>query len=60
MFIPLVYVGKTIGGNILSANPKYDLSSILAAAECTLHIVSNGNARISGLYLQMLHLYNFL
>uniref|UniRef100_A0A8C1ZMV7 Aldehyde oxidase 5 n=1 Tax=Cyprinus carpio TaxID=7962 RepID=A0A8C1ZMV7_CYPCA len=28
----------TIGGNILSANPKYDLSSILAAAECTLHI----------------------
>uniref|UniRef100_A0A9J7XUY5 FAD-binding PCMH-type domain-containing protein n=1 Tax=Cyprinus carpio carpio TaxID=630221 RepID=A0A9J7XUY5_CYPCA len=34
----------TIGGNILSANPKYDLSSILAAAECTLHIVSNGNS----------------
>uniref|UniRef100_A0A8C1Y491 xanthine dehydrogenase n=1 Tax=Cyprinus carpio TaxID=7962 RepID=A0A8C1Y491_CYPCA len=35
----------TIGGNILSANPKYDLSSILAAAECTLHIVSNDGAR---------------
>uniref|UniRef100_A0A671SQ22 Aldehyde oxidase 5 n=1 Tax=Sinocyclocheilus anshuiensis TaxID=1608454 RepID=A0A671SQ22_9TELE len=34
----------SIGGNILSANPKYDLSSILAAAECTLHIVSNANA----------------
>ncbi|KAL1251494.1 hypothetical protein QQF64_019290 [Cirrhinus molitorella] len=35
----------TIGGNVLSANPKYDLSSILAAAECTLHIVSNDGAR---------------
>uniref|UniRef100_A0A673L1Q2 Aldehyde oxidase 3-like n=1 Tax=Sinocyclocheilus rhinocerous TaxID=307959 RepID=A0A673L1Q2_9TELE len=35
----------SIGGNILSANPKYDLSSILAAAECTLHIVSNDGAR---------------
>ncbi|KAI2650494.1 Aldehyde oxidase 1 [Labeo rohita] len=35
----------TVGGNILSANPKYDLSSILAAAECTLHIVSNDGAR---------------
>ncbi|XP_065100706.1 aldehyde oxidase 5 isoform X1 [Paramisgurnus dabryanus] len=35
----------TIGGNILSANPKYDLSSILAAAQCTLHIVSYDGAR---------------
>ncbi|XDV22679.1 hypothetical protein PO909_027525 [Leuciscus waleckii] len=35
----------TIGGNILSANPKYDLSSILAAAECTLHIVSKDGTR---------------
>lgn len=42
---------KTIGGNILSANPKYDLSSILAAAECTLHIVSKGNVSVFGLYL---------
>ncbi|KAI7791213.1 aldehyde oxidase 5 isoform X2 [Triplophysa rosa] len=35
----------TIGGNILSANPKYDLSSILAAAKCTLHIISKDGAR---------------
>ncbi|XP_051550621.1 aldehyde oxidase 3-like [Myxocyprinus asiaticus] len=35
----------TIGGNILSANPKYDLSSILTAAKCTLHIVSNDGTR---------------
>uniref|UniRef100_A0A8C1JVV5 Aldehyde oxidase 5 n=1 Tax=Cyprinus carpio TaxID=7962 RepID=A0A8C1JVV5_CYPCA len=49
----------TIGGNILSANPKYDLSSILAAAECTLHIVSNGNANIFGIYLYIIS-HNFL
>ncbi|KAI4896035.1 hypothetical protein NFI96_006155 [Prochilodus magdalenae] len=35
----------TIGGNIMSADPKYDLSSVLAAAECTLHIVSRAGAR---------------
>ncbi len=45
---------KSIGGNIMSANPKYDLSSILAAAECTLHIVSNGNANIFVIYLYMI------
>ena len=33
---------QTIGGNIMSADPKYDLSSVLAAAECTLHIISTG------------------
>uniref|UniRef100_A0A672N523 Aldehyde oxidase 3-like n=1 Tax=Sinocyclocheilus grahami TaxID=75366 RepID=A0A672N523_SINGR len=50
----------SIGGNILSANPKYDLSSILAAAECTLHIVSNGNASIFGLYLYIISYNHFL
>ncbi|KAL7834103.1 hypothetical protein AOLI_G00290630 [Acnodon oligacanthus] len=35
----------TIGGNIMSADPKYDLSSVLAAAECTLHIVSTAGVR---------------
>uniref|UniRef100_A0A8C9S671 Aldehyde oxidase 5 n=1 Tax=Scleropages formosus TaxID=113540 RepID=A0A8C9S671_SCLFO len=30
----------TVGGNILSADPKYDLSCILAAADCTLQLVS--------------------
>uniref|UniRef100_A0A8C1UXM3 Aldehyde oxidase 5 n=1 Tax=Cyprinus carpio TaxID=7962 RepID=A0A8C1UXM3_CYPCA len=49
-------VGKQIR-NI--ANPKYDLSSILTAAECTLHIVSNGNASIFGLYLYIIS-YNIL
>uniref|UniRef100_A0A8D0CKR5 Aldehyde oxidase 5 n=1 Tax=Scleropages formosus TaxID=113540 RepID=A0A8D0CKR5_SCLFO len=32
----------TVGGNILSADPKYDLSCILAAADCTLQLVSKG------------------
>ncbi|XP_036420186.1 aldehyde oxidase 5 [Colossoma macropomum] len=35
----------TIGGNIMSADPKYDLSSVLAAAESTLHIVSTAGVR---------------
>ncbi|XP_030627213.1 aldehyde oxidase 5 [Chanos chanos] len=35
----------TIGGNVLSANPKYDLSSILAAAECKLQVISKGGTR---------------
>uniref|UniRef100_A0A3Q3WWD0 Uncharacterized protein n=1 Tax=Mola mola TaxID=94237 RepID=A0A3Q3WWD0_MOLML len=30
----------TVGGNLLSANPKYDLSSVLAVLDCTLHIAS--------------------
>ncbi|KAL1021809.1 hypothetical protein UPYG_G00018350 [Umbra pygmaea] len=33
----------TIGGNILSANPKYDLNSVLAALECTLCVMSKAN-----------------
>lgn len=33
---------QTVGGNLLSANPKYDLSSVLAALDCTLHIASKG------------------
>uniref|UniRef100_A0A8C7LMF6 xanthine dehydrogenase n=1 Tax=Oncorhynchus kisutch TaxID=8019 RepID=A0A8C7LMF6_ONCKI len=32
----------TIGGNILSANPKYDLNSVLAALDCTLQVMSKG------------------
>ncbi|XP_067116672.1 aldehyde oxidase 5 [Osmerus mordax] len=35
----------TIGGNILSANPKYDLNSILAALECTLLVTSKDGSR---------------
>ncbi|MBN3295195.1 AOXA oxidase, partial [Amia calva] len=35
----------TLGGNILSANPKYDLNSIMAAAGCTLTLVSKGGSR---------------
>ncbi|XP_056157552.1 aldehyde oxidase 5 [Lampris incognitus] len=35
----------TVGGNILSANPKYDLSSVLAALDCTLHVISEGGSR---------------
>ncbi|KAM6945501.1 aldehyde oxidase 5 [Aplochiton taeniatus] len=35
----------TVGGNILSANPKYDLNSVLAALECTLHVVSKAGSR---------------
>ncbi|XP_074520488.1 aldehyde oxidase 5 [Halichoeres trimaculatus] len=35
----------TVGGNILSANPKYDLSSVLAALGCTLHVVSKDGMR---------------
>ncbi|KAG7463843.1 hypothetical protein MATL_G00180940 [Megalops atlanticus] len=35
----------TIGGNILSANPKYDLNSILAAADCSLLVISKGGTR---------------
>nr|XP_006636840.1 PREDICTED: aldehyde oxidase-like isoform X1 [Lepisosteus oculatus] len=35
----------TLGGNILSAIPKYDLNSILAAADCTLLVVSKGGSR---------------
>ncbi|XP_048090843.1 aldehyde oxidase 5 isoform X1 [Alosa alosa] len=35
----------TIGGNILSANPKYDLNSILAAAGCTLQVISKDGTR---------------
>uniref|UniRef100_A0A8C9WRF2 Aldehyde oxidase 5 n=1 Tax=Scleropages formosus TaxID=113540 RepID=A0A8C9WRF2_SCLFO len=35
----------TVGGNILSADPKYDLSCILAAADCTLQLVSKGGTR---------------
>uniref|UniRef100_A0A8C7LI67 xanthine dehydrogenase n=1 Tax=Oncorhynchus kisutch TaxID=8019 RepID=A0A8C7LI67_ONCKI len=33
----------TIGGNILSANPKYDLNSVLAALDCTLQVMSKEN-----------------
>lgn len=33
---------QTVGGNLLSANPKYDLSSVLAALDCTLHVISKG------------------
>uniref|UniRef100_A0A3Q1HX01 Aldehyde oxidase 5 n=1 Tax=Acanthochromis polyacanthus TaxID=80966 RepID=A0A3Q1HX01_9TELE len=35
----------TIGGNLLSANPKYDLSSVLAALDCTLHVISKDGMR---------------
>uniref|UniRef100_A0A3B4ULP1 Aldehyde oxidase 5 n=1 Tax=Seriola dumerili TaxID=41447 RepID=A0A3B4ULP1_SERDU len=35
----------TIGGNLLSANPKYDLSSVLAALDCTLHVISKDGTR---------------
>uniref|UniRef100_A0A8C4IN06 xanthine dehydrogenase n=1 Tax=Dicentrarchus labrax TaxID=13489 RepID=A0A8C4IN06_DICLA len=35
----------TVGGNILSANPKYDLSSVLAALDCTLHVISKDGMR---------------
>ncbi|XP_031414418.1 aldehyde oxidase 5 [Clupea harengus] len=35
----------TLGGNILSANPKYDLNSILAAAGCILHVISKDGKR---------------
>ncbi|XP_071320850.1 aldehyde oxidase 5 isoform X2 [Trachinotus anak] len=35
----------TIGGNLLSANPKYDLCSVLAALDCTLHIISKDGMR---------------
>ncbi|XP_072526962.1 aldehyde oxidase 5 [Salminus brasiliensis] len=35
----------TIGGNIMSANPKYDLYGVLAAAECTLHTISTAGGR---------------
>ncbi|KAJ8247098.1 hypothetical protein GJAV_G00258700 [Gymnothorax javanicus] len=35
----------TIGGNILSANPKYDLNCILAAADCTLLVISKEGTR---------------
>ncbi|KAJ8393801.1 hypothetical protein AAFF_G00057160 [Aldrovandia affinis] len=35
----------TIGGNILSANPKYDLNCILAAADCSLLVMSKGGTR---------------
>ncbi|XP_066511010.1 aldehyde oxidase-like [Hoplias malabaricus] len=30
----------TIGGNIMSSDPKYDLCSVLAASGCTLRIIS--------------------
>ncbi|KAJ8003641.1 hypothetical protein DPEC_G00150440 [Dallia pectoralis] len=33
----------TIGGNILSADPKYDLNSVLAAIGCTLQVMSKDN-----------------
>ncbi|XP_029597151.1 aldehyde oxidase 1-like [Salmo trutta] len=33
----------TIGVNILSANPKYDLNSVLAALDCTLQVQSKEN-----------------
>ncbi|XP_028281008.1 aldehyde oxidase 5 isoform X2 [Parambassis ranga] len=35
----------TVGGNLLSANPKYDLSSVLAALECTLRVTSKDGMR---------------
>ncbi|XP_035266263.1 aldehyde oxidase 5 [Anguilla anguilla] len=35
----------TIGGNILSANPKYDLNCILAAADCSLLVISKDGTR---------------
>ncbi|XP_033860545.1 aldehyde oxidase 5 isoform X1 [Acipenser ruthenus] len=35
----------TLGGNILSANPKYDLNSILSAGGCTLTLASKGGLR---------------
>ncbi|XP_034470133.1 aldehyde oxidase 5 [Hippoglossus hippoglossus] len=35
----------TIGGNLLSANPTYDLSSVSAAVDCTLHVVSKDGTR---------------
>ncbi|CAJ1087680.1 aldehyde oxidase 5 isoform X2 [Xyrichtys novacula] len=35
----------TVGGNILSANPKYDLSSVLAALDSTLHVISKDGMR---------------
>ncbi|KAJ0062371.1 hypothetical protein NL108_010976 [Boleophthalmus pectinirostris] len=35
----------TIGGNIVSANPKYDLCSVLAALDCTLDLCCKGGTR---------------
>ncbi|KAI1884898.1 hypothetical protein AGOR_G00214620 [Albula goreensis] len=35
----------TIGGNILSANPKYDLNCILAAADCSLLVICKDGTR---------------
>ncbi|XP_072306445.1 aldehyde oxidase 5 [Eucyclogobius newberryi] len=35
----------TVGGNIMSANPKYDLCSVLAALDCTLDICSEDGTR---------------
>uniref|UniRef100_A0A3B4Z5M9 Aldehyde oxidase-like n=1 Tax=Stegastes partitus TaxID=144197 RepID=A0A3B4Z5M9_9TELE len=35
----------SIGGNLLSANPKYDLSTVLAALDCTLHVISKDKMR---------------
>lgn len=42
---------QTIGGNLLSANPKYDLSSVLAALNCSLHVISKGKLASKCLHL---------
>ncbi|KAK7893550.1 hypothetical protein WMY93_022702 [Mugilogobius chulae] len=43
----------TIGGNIMSANPQYDLCSVLAALDCTLDICSEDGTRTVALDEQM-------
>ncbi|KAL4635601.1 aldehyde oxidase-like [Arapaima gigas] len=48
----------TIGGNILSADPKYDLSCILAAAGCTLQVVSKGTPLTLSMSATMLAHYS--